>query len=187
MELPASQLACARRGDRDALGALVRHYQDRVYAVCVACAGPDAEDCAQDALVKVLAAVHRFDPAGSASLGGWILAITRRVCIDRARSARVVRHRELEIDGLATVDRADAAATCRERGEQVRSAVLALPDDQRAAITMREWGELDYEEIASIEGVPIGTVRSRIARARDALRAALSPLFDESEVRDVGR
>ena len=51
--------------------------------------------------------------------------------------------------------------------------MLALPEDQRSAIVLRLWGELDYRRIAGLEGVPIGTIRWRLARARDALRAAL--------------
>jgi RNA polymerase sigma-70 factor (ECF subfamily) len=174
MDLPPIQLARARRGDRDALAALVRHYQDRVYAVCVALAGADAEDCAQDALVKVLAAVHRFDPARGPSLGAWVMTITRRVCIDRSRAARVARRADCPVDALAAPG---GEATDPARAALVRRAVLDLPDEHRAAMVLRVWGELAYEEIAQIEGVPVGTVRSRLARARDALRATLSPVL----------
>ena len=63
-----------------------------------------------------------------------------------------------------------------QRAEQIRAAVLALPAEQR----LRIWGELDYEQISAIEDVPVGTIRSRLARARDALRATLclEELFD---------
>ena len=63
----------------------------------------------------------------------------------------------------------------------VSFAVLALPADQRSAIALRIWGELDYQEIAEIEGVPVGTIRSRLARARDALHVALN-----KELADAG-
>lgn len=182
MDLPPVQLARARRGDRDALAALVRHYQDRVYAVCVALAGADADDCAQDALVKVLGAVHRFDPGRGPSLGAWVMTITRRVCIDRSRAARVARHADHQVDAFAA-PAGDAAE--RARAELVRRAVLELPDEQRAVLVLRAWGELAYDEIAELEGIPVGTVRSRLARARDALRSALSPaLADILEVHD---
>jgi RNA polymerase sigma-70 factor (ECF subfamily) len=174
MDLPPTQLARARRGDRDALAALVRHYQDRVYAVCVALAGADAEDCAQDALVKVIAAIHRFDPARGPSLGAWVMTIARRACIDRSRAARVVRYADRQVDAFAA---ASGDATAHDRDALVRRAVLDLPDEQRVVMVLRVWGELAYVEIAQIEGIPIGTVRSRLARARDALRAALSHLL----------
>jgi len=164
----------ARRGDRAALAALVRHYRDRVMAVCVALGGPDGEDCAQDALVKVLRAVHKFDPARPPSLDAWVMAITRRVCIDRARAARVTRHADIDVDRLAAIG--DGPVPTHARDAAVRRAVLALPDEQRAVVALRMWGELAYDEIAELERVPIGTVRSRLARAREALRSALSAL-----------
>src|SRR5678816_2728076 len=123
MDLPSAQLARARRGDRDALAALVRHYQDRVYSVCVALAGADAEDCAQDALVKVLAAVHRFDPARGPSLGAWVMTITRRVCIDRSRAARIARYADRQVDAFAAPG-GDAEA-------HARAARTRRPDDPR--------------------------------------------------------
>jgi len=182
MDLPPAQLARARRGDRDSLAALVRHYQDRVYAVCVALAGADAEDCAQDALVKVLAAVRRFDPARGPSLGAWVMTITRRVCIDRSRAARVARYADRQIDAFAAPG---GDATERARAELVRRAVLDLPDEHRVVMVLRAWGELAYDEIAQLEGIPVGTVRSRLARARDALRSTLSPaLASTLEVHD---
>lgn len=173
MDLLPEQLARARRGDREALAQLVRHYQHRVIAVCIAFAGADGEDCAQDALVKVLRAVNRFDPDRGQSLDAWVMVIARRVCIDRARAARVVRRADLDLERHPGAG--DGAPT-RARDADVRRAVLALPDDQRTVIALRMWGELAYDEIAELEGVPVGTVRSRLARARDALRGALSAL-----------
>ena len=174
MHLPPEQLARARRGDRAALAALVRHYQHRVVAVCVALAGPDGEDCAQEALVKVLRAIRQFDPTRSPSLDAWVMTIARRVCLDRARAARVRRHADLDADQLEATG--ELSAPSRARHTAVRRAVLALPDDQRAVVALRMWGELAYDEIAELEHVPIGTVRSRLARAREALRSALSAL-----------
>ena len=176
MELAREVVVRARSGDRGAQAAFVATYQDRVYAVCLALAGADAEDCAQDALVAALAALERFDPDGPARLGAFVLAIARRRCIDRARSARVRTWAgEVEIDALAGGARPPADDALRQERERaaVRRAVLELPEDQRAAIALRTWGELEYDEIAAILEVPIGTVRSRLARARDALRASL--------------
>jgi RNA polymerase sigma-70 factor (ECF subfamily) len=189
MPLPPGQLSRARQGDRRALAAVVEHYQHRVFAVCTALAGADAEDCAQDALIKVLAGLPRFDPDATGSLAAWVMTITRRVCIDRARSARVTGRVDLALDDLA----ADAGPTAdHARDALVREAVSALPDDQRAAVALRVWGELSYDEIAALEAVPIGTVRSRLARARDALRIRLAPLAVDptaptQELRDDAR
>lgn len=176
-ELPASTLAACRRGDAHAFRALVECYQDRVYALCMALAGhADAEDLAQETFLRVHQAIGRFAPDGPATLGGWILTIARRLCHDRARGARL----RVEVamgDGMET---AAATRTPEEAAEEANlatalyAALAALSEEQRAVFALREWDGLEYEEIAAIEGVPVGTVRSRLARAREALRAALS-------------
>jgi len=182
MELSTDEIERARRGERAARARLVALYQARVYAVCRALAGDDAYDCAQDALVKVLLGLERFDTRDARPLGAFVLRIARNVCIDRARSARVRTRTDAslhQVTGGAVPDRQLIDA---ERAEQIRGAVLALPADQRAAIGLRIWGELEYEQIAEIEGVPVGTIRSRLARARDALRLVLC----QEEVADAG-
>ena len=181
MELARDVVVRARSGDRAAQAAFVATYQDRVYAVCVALAGPDAEDCAQDALVAALTGLARFDPDRPARLGAFVLAIARRRCIDRARSARVrARAGDVEVDTIAPigVDTAEAVLGRARTAEAVRRAVCELPDEQRTVVALRMWGELEYDEIAKIVDVPIGTVRSRLARAREALRARLGELAD---------
>jgi RNA polymerase sigma-70 factor (ECF subfamily) len=182
MELSTEEIEGARRGERAARARLIEVYQARVYAVCRALAGEDAYDCAQDTLVRVLTGLARFDTRDRRPLGAFILRIARNVCIDRARSTRVRARSEASVGpsvGGAVPDRQLMDA---ERAEQVRACVLALPADQRAAVGLRIWGELDYEQIAEIEDVPIGTIRSRLARARDALRIALG----ERELSDAG-
>jgi RNA polymerase sigma-70 factor (ECF subfamily) len=173
-ELAPEQIARARAGDRAAQAAFVAMYQDRVHAVCMALAGPDAEDCAQEALIAALIGLRRFDDAGPARLGTYVLRIARNRCVDRSRSARV-RVRTVDTEPLAGGLSADVSLEAARDAEAVRAAVLALPEDQRAVIALHTWGELEYDEIASILGVPIGTVRSRLARGRDALRARLAP------------
>ena len=175
MELDADSVNRARAGDRAAQQQLVEVYQRRVYALCAALAGSDAEDVAQEALLHALAKLATFDPRGTARLGTFVLRIARNLCIDRARSAHVrLADRAADVDHVAGGGRADIALAHEQSAERVRCAVLALPDDQRAAVALRMWGELDYAEIAAIEHVPIGTIRSRLARAREALRAALA-------------
>ncbi|HEX2572111.1 MAG TPA: sigma-70 family RNA polymerase sigma factor [Polyangia bacterium] len=175
-ELPASTLAACRRGDAHAFRALVECYQDRVYALCVALAGrADAEDLAQETFLRVHQAIGRFAPDGPATLGGWILTIARRLCHDRARSARL----RVEVAVGAGLETAAATRNPEEAAQgaslvaALHVALAALPEEQRAVFALREWDGLEYEEIAAVEGVPVGTVRSRLARAREALRTAL--------------
>jgi RNA polymerase sigma-70 factor (ECF subfamily) len=167
------ELAAIRRGEAGAFRRLVERYQQPVYALCVALAGSDGEDLAQETFLRVHRSLAGFDPDGPATLRSWILTIARRLCHDRAR------HVGRGVEVLAPADAADEAAGPEEQahaawlGRRVRAAVAALPVEQRVVIALREWEGLDYEEIAAIEGVPVGTVRSRLARARAALREAL--------------
>ncbi len=174
--LDAATLTACRRQDASAFARLVAAYQRPVHALCVALAGPDAEDLAQETFLRVYRAVPRFDPDGGASLKGWILCIARRLCQDRAR--HLGRGVEIvpptPVDAIDPATAADDQLVAHDDGARVRRALATLPEDQRAVLALREWDELDYEEIALIEGVPVGTVRSRLARARAALREALS-------------
>lgn len=177
MELEGAEIDRARRGEPSARALLIRTYQDRVYAVCRALAGEDARDCAQETFLKVLTGLDRFDTSRPTPLGAFIIRIARNICFDRARTASTQRRiLAMHGDQLIPVD-----APTDPRSEAIRAAVLALPADQRAAIALRIWGELDYQEIAEIESVPVGTVRSRLARARDALQLALT-----KEIADAG-
>jgi RNA polymerase sigma-70 factor (ECF subfamily) len=177
-ELDRATLERCRRGQADAFRALVGAYQDRVFALCVALAGADGEDLAQETFVRVHGAIRTFEPQGPASLSTWILRIARRLCTDRARSARV-RLAAAEVD-VATGDTPERELSARQTGDRLRAAIAALPEEQRAVIALREWDGLEYEAIAEIEGVPVGTIRSRLARAREALRNALADLKEEN-------
>lgn len=167
--------AAARRGDPRAFRRLVETFQSPVVALCSALAGADGEDLAQDTFVRVHAALPAFDPSGPASLRGWILTIARRLCTDRARHTG----RGVEVM-VAPPDLADDTPRPDELIEHARlraavwRALATLPADQRAVVALFEWEGLPYEEIAAIEDVPVGTVRSRLARARAALRSALA-------------
>lgn len=173
-DLDQALIAGLRRRDEQAFRRLLARYQQPVYALCVALAGSDGEDLAQETFLRVFRAARDFDPAGAATLRSWILCIARRLCADRARHVR----RGVELP-VPPPDARDPGAGPEENlasarlGERLRAAVAALPEEQRVAIALREWEGLEYEEIAAVEGVPVGTIRSRLARARAALRDAL--------------
>ena len=173
-ELDRATLSRCRRGDAAAFRALVETYQDRVYALCVALAGSDGEDLTQETFVRVHGALGGFDADGPARLGAWILTIARRLCTDRARFWR--RRPQVALDVVPLGDGAPAADAQLERAQTARAlrqAVAALPEEQRAVVALQLWDGLAYEEIAAIERVPVGTVRSRLARAKEALKRAL--------------
>jgi RNA polymerase sigma-70 factor, ECF subfamily len=173
-ELDRATLGRCRRGDAAAFRALVERYQDRVYALCVALAGADGEDLTQETFVRVHGALGGFDADGPARLGAWILTIARRLCTDRARYAK--RRPTVPFDVVPLGDGAPGADAQLERARQgrlLRQAIEALPHDQRAVVALQLWDGLEYDEIAAIERVPVGTVRSRLARAKEALKRAL--------------
>lgn len=179
-ELDPATLTRCRRGDAEAFRALVERYQDRVFALCVALAGSDGEDLTQETFVRVHGAIGRFDPDGPARLGAWILTIARRLCTDRARAAG--RRPTVALDVVPLGDGRPGADTELDRARRARAlhqAIAALPEEQRAVVALQLWDGLEYEEIAAVERVPVGTVRSRLSRAKDALRRALG--IDDEE------
>lgn len=185
-ELDAATLEACRLGDAEAFRRLVETYRRPVLSLCIALAGDDGEDLTQETFVRVHRAIHRFDRSGPASLRGWILCIARRLCNDRAR----VLGRRGKIAPIGDDTAADAldpgaALERADRDARVGRAIAALPSDQRAALALYEWEGLDYEAIAAREAVPVGTVRSRLSRARAALRAALAAVV--AACRGAGR
>jgi RNA polymerase sigma-70 factor (ECF subfamily) len=172
-ELDDLTLRRAQQGERAALDELVERYHPMVHALVwrMACAQGESHvaDLVQDALIRVLQNVARFDPAGPARLSTWILTIVTRVVLnDRRRDSR----RPAQIEPAAYVDPASAASE-RELGAAIAEAVVGLPEPQRIAFVLREYHDLDYAEIAKVLDVDVGTVKSRLSRARAAVRDAL--------------
>lgn len=172
-ELDELTLRRAQQGERAALELLVERYQPMVHALVwrMACARGESHvaDLVQDALIRVVQHVARFDPAGPARLSTWILTVATRVVLnDRRRDPS----RLPELPPAALVDPATAAAD-RELAAAIAQAVLALPEPQRIVFVLREYHDLDYAEVARVLDLDAGTVKSRLSRARAAVRDAL--------------
>jgi len=181
-ELSEITLARAQRGDAAALTALVETYGARVHALVsrMLVGRPRAlsEDLCQDALVKVIQGLPRFDPRGPARLSTWILTVATRTCIDHLRRERT-RHEELcpQAEVLQPPSRdggLEGAVQRRQLARRVERAMSALPEEQRAVLVLRAYHDLDYQEIAQALGIEVGTVKSRLGRARLALRQVLA-------------
>lgn len=164
----------AQRGDDRAWRALVARYQRPVHALIyrllVGRARHRAEDLAQETFVRVLRALPRFDPAGPASLSTWILTIATRLTLNELRRPE---HAALDAEP-ASSERTDAASERDRLGAAIAAAVATLPEGQRAVLVLREYHELDYAAIAAILELDLGTIKSRLARGRAALRAELA-------------
>jgi RNA polymerase sigma-70 factor (ECF subfamily) len=170
----------ARSGDQDALEKLLLAHYDRVHALCRRMLGDDddAEDATQETLLLAVRSLSRFD--GRSSFGTWIYRIATNACIDELRRRRRRPLAGLDHDVSGGTERAarDGAlgprpgedpAESAARRMDVDSALSSLPVEFRAAVVLRDLCDLTYEEIARVVGVPVGTVRSRIARGRAAL------------------
>ncbi len=167
-------LALARGGNTRALDDLLRSQYDRIFAVCrrITCSEADGADAAQEAMMSIVRHLDRYD--GTAAFSTWVYRIATNAALDelRRRSRRPVPVDELH--DVATVTHGDTASRVAQRLE-VDAALARLPTDYRVAVTLRDLCDLDYAEIASVLNIPLGTVRSRIARARAALGPLLSP------------
>lgn len=157
----------AREGDRPALSELVRRTQADVWRFCAHLAGHhQADDLTQEVYARALRSLPSFRGEAPARL--WLLAIARRACADHVRTE--VRRRRLadhllgdaRRQGPRTVD--DVATT-----HGLTAVIESLPADYRAAFTLTQLLGLSYAETASVCDCPVGTVRSRVARAREAV------------------
>jgi RNA polymerase sigma-70 factor (ECF subfamily) len=133
----------------------------------------DGDDLAQAALVKALGALGQFEPG--TRLDAWVFRVTRTVWIDRARASarRPTVHDPEAVEALSDRGLAARGAEARLDLARVRAAMGRLPDDQRDVLAMVAIEGLSYREAAEAIGVPVGTVMSRLSRARARLAETL--------------
>lgn len=183
-ELDGATLAAAQRGERWARRALVQTYQDRVHALTwrlLAGAGrrDEVEDLVQDALLRVFRALPSFTPMGPARLSTWILSIATRAVIDELRRRRPAAAALSLVEDLPGGERPDVHSERRSMGRAIARAVASLSPEVRAAFVLRAYHDLGYAEIARALEVEVGTVKSRLWRARAALQEHLHDVHEE--------
>ena len=173
-----------RRGDPAALAELLGAYQKRIYAVCYRMIRDDqtARDLTQDVLVKVLENLESY--SGRARLSTWVIRIAMNVCLSHLRRERLRRHASLDVPADPPPGRpgeprsGEGEPTPAASVEQAEmQAILvramdALDPEMRAILVLRDLQELDYHCISEVLDIPVGTVKSRLFRARRALREA---------------
>lgn len=173
----------AKQGDHDAFGELVLLHQNKVYSLCVHLLNDRdmAEDLAQEAFLKAWRSFSSFREDSGFST--WMHRLTTNLCLDYLR--KQVRQKEvatavsLDDEEEGWVEPADPAGDPharleeRERGRVLTKALEELPDHHRRLILMRELAGMRYQEIADATGADLGTVKSRIARAREQLKKIL--------------
>jgi RNA polymerase sigma-70 factor (ECF subfamily) len=177
-----------QRGDKRAFELLVSKYQRKIFRLLSRFIRDSAEieDVAQEAFIKAYRALPNF--RGESAFYTWLY----RIAINTAKNHLVAQRRraptstETEVEDAENFDDADqlrdvntpeSMMQSRQVGEAVNRAIEKLPEDLRTAIVLRELEGLSYEEIAESMNCPIGTVRSRIFRAREAIATELRPLL----------
>ena len=186
-------IAAAKQGDRAAFGQIVLLHQDRLYNAVYRLVSDrdDAQDIVQDTFLKALEHLPGF--SGKSSLYTWLFRIAYNVAVSRLRRQQVRGDVSLETTlGLggdsqaaslisrmsAAVDAPPAATLRAEQAQLVQGALSRLEFDHRTVLVLRDIDGLDYLQISEILDLPIGTVKSRINRARAALRVELKGLLD---------
>lgn len=176
------------KGDKHAFDLLVLRYQHRILGLIGRFIRDPAEveDVAQEAFIKAYRALPKF--RGDSAFYTWLY----RIAINTAKNHMVARGRRppaTDVDAgdaefmennsiLTDIDSPEANQEKDDLQRVINEAIDELPEDLRTAFTLREFSGLSYEEITEIMGCPVGTVRSRIFRAREALDKKIRPLLD---------
>ncbi|WP_270182875.1 RNA polymerase sigma factor SigW [Alkalihalobacillus sp. CinArs1] len=172
-----------RKGDHNAFGELVELYKDRVFALTYRMLGnrQEAEDVAQEAFIRAYTNIDRYQIDRKFST--WLYRIATNLAIDRMRKKKPDYYLDAEVsgtDGLtmysqvaATDQLPDDEVVSLEAQEGIHQAILSLPLKYRSAITLKYIQELSLKEISEILELPVGTVKTRIHRGREALRKKL--------------
>lgn len=194
-DIDAQLVERVKAGDRRAFELLVIKYERRVLRLLSRFIRDQAEmeDVAQEAFIKAYRALPQF--RGESAFYTWLYRIAvntaknylstqgrRPISLSQLQSADADEGESFDAaDVVEDTNTPDAELHSRQVAETVNAAIEALPPDLRTAITLREIEGLSYEEIAEAMGCPIGTVRSRIFRAREAIAERLRPLLGTSE------
>ena len=179
----------AQQGDKKAFGMLVEKYHRKLGRLLSRMIRDQAEveDVVQESFIKAYRALHNF--RGDSAFYTWLYRIgintAKNYLVSQGRRPQVMQEVEIEDvenfdDGfeMRTMDTPETALMTKQIAQTVNDTVASLPEELRTAITLRELEGLSYEEIATLMQCPIGTVRSRIFRARETIAAKLKPLLD---------
>lgn len=178
LDLDELTLERARRGHEEACRALFRCYQRRVFSYLWRMLGHHAtlqnvEDLAQETFLRVFRALPTFRAGGPAKLSTWIFTIGHRLALNELRNAKSRTPLAVPSGSARALAGADDRALRAELGRRIQDALDKLSDEHRAVFLLREYHGLPTEEVSRILNIPAGTIKSRLSRARAALREAM--------------
>ena len=184
LETENQLLEAWRDGDATALSDLLESYQPRIWSICWRTLGnvEDASDLTQDVMIKVIKGLQGFD--GRSKLSTWIIRISINCCLSHLRKQKLRRHPSLDApmpggegsrgDHLPTKEQGPVPGVeQRDMYVNLKQVFLELDPEQRLLLLLRDVHETEYAHLAQIYEVPIGTIKSRLFRAREALRSNL--------------
>lgn len=174
-----------KKGDQDAFADIVEYHKDKLFHLCYRMLGnrEEAQDAAQEAFIRAYVNIHSYDT--SKKFSTWLYRIATNLCIDRIRKkarllfrCRSSRDRRLNMYSQIAADQAlpEEELEQVELQEFIQSEILKLPEKYRTVIVLKYIDELSLKEISDILDLPLGTVKTRIHRGREALRNRLRHL-----------
>ncbi|RFU61460.1 RNA polymerase sigma factor SigW [Bacillus sp. V59.32b] len=185
-ELIKKRIKQVLKGDQDAFGEIVELYKDKVFQICFRMLGNrhEAEDMAQEAFLRAYVNIQSFNI--NMKFSTWLYRIATNLCIDRIRKKKPDFYLDAEVAGAEGLDMysqiaADTAlpedeVESLELQETIQAEILKLPEKYRSPIVLKYIEELSLKEISEILDLPVGTVKTRIHRGREALRNQLRHL-----------
>lgn len=185
MDIDTAVVKRARKGDSEAFEEILKaNYQLVFNVVSRIVPNPqDAVDVCQNVFINAYRKISSFE--GKSAITTWLYRIAVNEAISFRRSRRLlsissVEKEDSDGDAFVPVVNTDVKGTAEqdELKVRVKEAIDKLEDEDRVVLMLREYGDLDYTEIAQIVGIPVGTVRSRLHRAREQLKEILKPYFN---------
>lgn len=185
----AETVAAILKGDRELFGELVERYQGRLvnYLFRLLRSTEEAQDLAQEVFVKIYLALDRYDP--NYKFSTWLFRVAQNAAIDR------IRKRRLQVVSMDRPGSRDEDSRSwefpspdpspyrnlrnRERGEAIQEVIDQLPWEYRELIVLRHYGELSYDEIASLKQMPLGTVKNKLFRGRQMMKEKLQDYLSD--------
>jgi RNA polymerase sigma-70 factor (ECF subfamily) len=172
--LESAVLERCRQQDPMAFRAFVVRHERMVFALLsrMLKSGPEVEDLAQETFVRAFRAFPSFDPNGPAKASTWLLTIAVRLALDLLKKRKLT---VVEVDeNIAAANTPEVTLEQRQLGDALSAAAASLPDDQRAVLVLSDVHGLSQSEIAGALEIPENTVKTRLFRAREKMRAAMS-------------